>query len=355
MRTTTFYRAPATGTYEVTLAARGDSFLDATGRPLLRIAGLQDRTTVSTTLVLRARSRTRFILRWFQQPGVRAPEVTITDVSLAIAKAAVLARGVDVPIVFAGDPESEGSDRQTLSLPGDENALISAVAAANPRTVVVLNTGGAVTTPWLHQVAAVIEAWYPGEEDGNALAAVLLGSVDPSGRLPLTFPAGAGHNPVDSPAQWPGVDGVASFAGGLDIGYRGYLAKHLPMRFPFGYGLSYTSFRLSALRVHRRPGRDVAQVAVTNSGSRSGTAVVEAYLSFPRGNGEPPIELAGLATVSLAAGSTKTVSIRLPQSVFLTAFGGSFHVADGSYVLSVGQSAGRRPLRARLVPPSSGG
>ena len=152
-----------------------------------------------------------------------------------------------VAVVFAGDFNSEAFDRPSLSLPGDTDALISAVAAANPRTVVVLNTGGPVLMPWLGQVRGVIEAWYPGEQDGASIAALLYGKVDPSGRLPVTFPATAASSAIDSAAQWPGVDLTSTYSEGLDVGYRYDHATGIQPLFPFGYGLSYTEFSLSDL------------------------------------------------------------------------------------------------------------
>src|SRR5262249_48293044 len=130
--------------------------------------------------------------------------------SLAAAQRA--ARHARVALVFAKDFETEGTDRSNLSLPGNQDALISAVARANPNTVVVLNTGSAVVMPWLSQVKAVVEAWYPGKEDGDAIAAVLFGDVNPSGKLPITFPRSTDETPAHLPSEWPGVHGVASYA-----------------------------------------------------------------------------------------------------------------------------------------------
>jgi beta-glucosidase len=162
-----------------------------------------------------------------------------------IDAAVAAARRADVAVVFAGDFNSEAFDRPSLNLPGDENALISAVAAANPRTVVVLDTGGPVLMPWLAQVKGVVEAWYPGEQDGFAIAALLYGDVDPSGRLPVTFPATDALTAVATPAQWPGVDLTASYSEGLDVGYRFYHATGIRPLFPFGFGLSFKVADLS--------------------------------------------------------------------------------------------------------------
>ncbi len=156
------------------------------------------------------------------------------------------ARRADVAVVFAADYESEDFDRPNLSLPGDENQLIAAVAAANPRTVVVLNTGGPVLMPWLSRAAGVIEAWYPGEEDGTAIAALLYGDIDPSGRLPVTFPAAEGGTAIGTPAQWPGVDLRSDYTEGLDVGYRYDHALGTP---------SVVPVRVRVGLHHLRPGR----------------------------------------------------------------------------------------------------
>ena len=164
-------------------------------------------------------------------------------------QAATTAQQAQVAIVFASYPESEGSDLTNISLPNGQDAMIEAVAAANPNTIVVLNTGGPVLMPWLSSVKAVLEAWYPGQDDGAAIASVLFGDVDPSGHLPQTFPTSLSEIPTASPTQFPGVNGQVAYSEGLDVGYRWYDAEHVTPLFPFGYGLSYTSFRFSHLTV----------------------------------------------------------------------------------------------------------
>jgi len=167
--------------------------------------------------------------------------VSVADGS-DLARAAAAARSADVAVVMVGDSEAEGHDRTTLALSGTQDALVQAVAAANPHTVVVVKSGGPVLMPWAGSVPAILEAWYPGEEEGNAVAAVLFGDVDPSGKLPITFPASDGQTPAHTPQQWPGVNGVADYSEGLDVGYRYDDGDGLTPLFPFGYGLSYTTF-----------------------------------------------------------------------------------------------------------------
>lgn len=143
--------------------------------------------------------------------------------------------------------------------------------------------------PWLPQVAGVVEAWYPGEEDGTAVAAVLTGRVDPSGRLPITFPASPSAQPASTGAEFPGIDAEVSFGAGLEIGYRWYQANGVTPLFPFGFGLDYTTFALSDAQIAPLPtGGYAVQVDVTNTGARSGADVVQAYVSDPSGLGEPP-------------------------------------------------------------------
>ena len=198
---------------------------------------------IATTVHLREGHHYRFGARWFVVRHHVSPTFGIEDVTPQIRTAVALARRSSVAIVFAGDFTTEGADRSSLSLPGDENALISAVAAVNPHTIVVLNTGGAVLMPWLKHVAAVLEAWYPGAQDGAAIAAVLRGAVDPSGRLPITFPTSVKEQPTASDGAFPGVDSVVDYGtatSALDVGYRWYQAHDVTPLFPFGYGLDYT-------------------------------------------------------------------------------------------------------------------
>ena len=169
--------------------------------------------------------------------------------------AAKAAKSSSVAVVFASNYSAEGSDLQTLELPGDQDQLIEAVARANPNTIVVLNTSGPASMPWLNDVAGVFEAWYPGQQDGNAIAALLYGDVDPSGHLPETFPANAsqgvaqGATVLTPNAEFPGNGTDVDYTEGIDVGYRYYDVHNQTPLFPFGYGLSYTNFSYSNLRV----------------------------------------------------------------------------------------------------------
>lgn len=270
--------------------------------------------------------------------------------------AAEFARGAGIAIVFVHTEESEGRDRPDLKLPGNQNALVEAVAAANPRTIVVLNTGGPVLMPWADKVAGIVEAWYPGQEDGNALAAILYGDVDPSGKLPLTFPRSAEALPTASQEQWPGVNGLSHYTEGLNVGYRWYDATHTVPLFPFGFGLSYTTFRLSHIVVApQKPAAAetsaLVRVDVANTGRRAGAEVVEVYVGHPAADGEPPHLLRGFAKVELQPGETKPVSITLDARSF-SIYDAAAHrwtFRPGTYEILAGTSSRDLPLHQSLV------
>jgi beta-glucosidase len=264
------------------------------------------------------------------------------------------ARRADAAIVLADVAQGEGMDRTTLALPGDQDALIDAVAAANRRTIVVLNTGGPVLMPWLHHVEAVLQAWYPGERYGAALAAVLFGDSDPGGRLPVTFPASdaQGPAPTTRPERYRGVNGEQRYDEGIFVGYRWYDRFGQEPLFPFGFGLSYADFRFGDLRVRSEDGGVVAWTRVTNTSRRAGSTVAQAYLSFPRSAGEPPRQLKGYEKVALGPGRSTVVSFRLDRAD-LSSFDEGTHrwvVADGRYTLAVGSSSRDLPERASFEP-----
>ena len=231
------------------------------------------------------------------------------------SSAAALAASSSVAVVFVSNDESEGSDLSSIDLSSADNSLISAVAAANPHTIVVLNTGSAVTMPWLPSVAGVFEAWYPGQQDGNAIAALLFGSADPSGHLTVTFPASLSQVPAATAAQWTGTGGTVQYSEGIDVGYRWYNTKALTPLFPFGYGLSYTSFSFCNLKISALPKGGAASVSatVTDTGSRAGADVAQLYVTDPSAAGEPPRQLEGFARVNLQPGASQTVSFPLTQ------------------------------------------
>ncbi|TDD90713.1 glycosyl hydrolase [Actinomadura darangshiensis] len=270
--------------------------------------------------------------------------------------AAGAARAADVAIVFATDSQGEFFDKSCLTLEcgeplrGDQDGLISAVAKANPNTIVVLNTGGPVLTPWAGQVKGIIEAWYPGQEAGNALARVLYGDVDPGGRLPVTFPVNENDAPTSgNRAQYPGLNKATTFSEGVMVGYRHYDAKGTAPRFPFGHGLSYTTFAYSGLVASTK----AVQVTVTNTGDRSGVAVPQLYIGMPSPGvdvPQPPKQLKGYTKVTLAPGESTKVTFPLSARslAYWNVEAKAWKVADGCYEVMVGSSSRQIAQKGRL-------
>jgi beta-glucosidase len=249
------------------------------------------------------------------------------DVSNLVAEAVAAANAADVVIYVGGlnhhgGYDTEGADRKDLKLPGGQDELIQKVAQANPRTVVVLMGGGAVEMDaWLAKVPAVLYAWYPGIEGGNALARVLFGDVNPSGKLPCTFPKRLADSPAHALHAYPGTNSTEVYKEGLLVGYRWFDTKKIEPLFPFGYGLSYTTFQYSNLKLISGPAGVGAAVTVefdlANTGSRAGAEVAEVYVrelhpALPR----PFKELKGFKKVSLQPGEKQRVSIILDRNAF---------------------------------------
>jgi beta-glucosidase len=273
------------------------------------------------------------------------------------SSAASLAASSSVAVVFVSNYESEGSDLTSIDLSSADNSLISAVAAANPHTIVVLNSGSAVTMPWLSSVAGVMEAWYPGQEDGTAIAALLFGNADPSGHLTVTFPTSLSQVPASTAQQWPGENGTVQYSEGIDVGYRWYNSQALTPLFPFGYGLSYTSFAFSNLKVGSLVAGGAATVSATvkNTGSRAGADVAQLYVSDPAASGEPPLQLKGFARVNLQPGASQTVQFQLTQRnlQYWNSSSNAWAVSTGNYGIEVGDSNASLPLSGTLSVGSS--
>jgi beta-glucosidase len=276
------------------------------------------------------------------------------DAGILPATAAALAKSSSVAVVFVGDSDTEGADETSIDLSLTDNALISAVAAANPNTLVVLNTGSAVTMPWLSDVKGVLEAWYPGQEDGAAIANVLFGDTDPSGHLTVTFPTSLSQVPASTLAQWPGLLGQVQYSEGLDVGYRWYDSKGQTPLFPFGYGLSYTQFQFSDLRVGAltKGGTATVTATVTNTGSRSGADVAQLYVTDPSADGQPPRQLEGFQRVSLAPGERTTVTFTVTQQnlQYWDTNTNAWATSTGDYGIEVGDadSTSSLPLSGTL-------
>lgn len=273
-------------------------------------------------------------------------QVTYNDGS-NLANAEALAKASDVAIVMVGDNRSEGHDTD-IALSGNQDALVSGIASANTHTVVVVKSGSAVLMPWANQVPAILEAWYPGEEDGNAVASVLFGDVNPSGKLPMTFPADKSQLPANTPDQYPsqpvpsGTIAQAHYSEGLDMGYRSYDARGLTPLFPFGAGLSYTSFAYSNLHVLRGFGNTaLLTFNVKNTGKRVGEEVAQVYVGMPAAAGEPPKVLASFQKLRLNPGQTGLATILLNTRSF-EHWDSTIHnwsITTGSYQIMVGSSS----------------
>ena len=259
-----------------------------------------------------------------------------------------------IAIVMVGDNEAEGHDHN-IELPAAQNRLIAAVAKANPKTIVVLKSGSAILMPWLKDVSAVLEAWYPGEEDGHAVADVLFGMVNPSGKLPLTFPASVEDTLAARADQYPGDGVTVHYGEGLKVGYRAYQSHGVAPLFSFGYGLSYTSFRFSDLKTAKQPGRVqfIVSFRVTNTGKRAGAEVAQLYLGFPpiaEGN-EPPLQLKGFHKVMLNPGESKVVELQMDSQAFSfwSATAHAWQIAPGTFRVMVGDSSAHTLLDTRIT------
>jgi beta-glucosidase len=276
--------------------------------------------------------------------------IEVSDVE-EFDRAVELARDADVSVVVVGtteEVESEGFDRTSLALPGQQDELVRRIAAANPRTVVVVNAGAPVLLPWADDVAAVLLSWFPGQEFGNALADVLFGAVEPGGRLPTTWPVDDEGHPSATP-----VDGQLRYDEGLFIGYRAYDRDGREVRYPFGHGLGYTTWSYDELEVSGGD-RVAARVSVRNTGSRRGRDVVQVYASRPDSSVERPRRwLAGYAAVELDAGASAVVDVEIPARAFEHwEPGNGWATERGTFRLEAGPSSRNLPLSAEMKAPA---
>ena len=283
------------------------------------------------------------------EDGIRAhlpdqAKLTVLDGS-DIPAAADAAAKAAVAIVVVGDQDTEGQD-QSLTLPGHQDDLITAIAHANPRTVVVLQTGSAVLMPWLQNVPAVLETWYPGEEDGNVLADILFGTVDPSGKLPVTFPRRVQDTLANNSMQYPGDGTTVHYTEGIQVGYRWYQTHNVRPLFPFGFGLSYTTFAYSDFSVAHVDSSTHAvtlRFRVKNVGTYPGAEVAQLYVDFPpidEGN-EPPEQLKGFRRVTLQPGQSEAVAMTLNARAFSywSEMDHAWRIQPGIYSLMAGSSS----------------
>lgn len=298
----------------------------------------------------------------------RAPHAVVKyDSGTDPAEAAAMAKGADVAIVFAYQWESEGTELSNLSLPRDQDELIAKVAAVNPRTIVVLETGSPVTMPWVKAPAAILEAWYAGSDGANAVGNVLFGTVNPSGKLPNTFPKSEADLPhpdlVKPPMTSRRFSGPVSplrrakglppftvnYNEGVEVGYKWYDAEKKSVLFPFGYGLSYTSYRYSGLTITSGKGKVItATFTLANTGSRAGAEIAEVYASLPANAQEPPKRLVGWSKVKLNPGEQRIVTVEIDPK-YLSVFGvqkDGWVLVPGDYAILVGGSSQDLPLKA---------
>jgi beta-glucosidase len=286
-----------------------------------------------------------------------AVKITLND-GKDVAAAAALAADADLAIVMVGNRDSEGRDRPNLSLPENQDKLVAKVAAANGRTVVVLKTGGPVLMPWLERVPAILEAWYPGEEDGNVVSDLLFGTANPSGKLPITFPKAEADTPAHTPDEYPGINGTVQYSEGLKVGYRWYDAASIAPLFPFGYGLSYTRFELRNFEApaELKLGQQISvSLEVANLGSRAGADIVQVYVADPPAVGEPPRQLRGFAKVELQPHESAHLTVALDPRAFSiwNTEKNQWAVLPGTYEIFAGDSCRELPLHSKIVVRSA--
>ena len=357
--------APETGTYVLAitnpcgcytstyLSVDGKDLIDNPSTPPVHTYSAAIDLTAGTTYTLSISGASSQLL--WATPSALAPGIAAAVTAAKAASTAV--------VVVSDDTESEATDRPSLSLPSAQDELISAVAAANPHTVVVINAGAPVAMPWLSSVAAVVDAWYPGQTSGTALASVLFGNANPGGHLPVTFPTSLSQVPAASPDSFPGNGSEVLYSEGVDVGYRWYDAQGSTPLFPFGYGLSYTTFAFSGLRISRAlvsgTSDERVSATITNTGSRTGSDVAQLYVGDPAATGEPPRALQGFDRVTLAPGQSARVSFTVtPQQLsWWSDSADGWTESPGRYSVYVGDSSAlaNLPLRGGFAVTATPG
>jgi beta-glucosidase len=363
--------APQTGTYVLAFKNPGSytaTSLYLDGKQILSNPGTPPVSTYSVGVDLHAGRAYQLRLSGGASAGLNW--ATPAELAPGIARAVAAARSAATAVVVVSDDtESEAADRASLNLPSAQDELISAVGAANPHTIVVIDAGAPVVMPWLSQVASVVDAWYPGQTNGTALAAVLFGQVDPSGHLPVTFPASLSQVPAASASQFPGTHGQVLYSEGIDVGYRYYDAHNEIPLFPFGYGLSYATFRYSQLTITspqiqnptsdpaatkcRRDGQSdnlvTVSATVTNTSRVAGSDVAQLYLGDPALAAEPPRQLKGFQRVTLQPGQSTAVRFILTghDLSYWDDTANGWVVPDGRFGIYVGDSSALASLPLR--------
>jgi beta-glucosidase len=349
--------APPAGSVKVTLTFDGQRLIQADTPPdAIQPTGFFATEARSAKVTLVAGQAYPIELEYVNGAGGRDQfRFSVRQPPSSIDEAVRIARMADVALVFVGsssNSESEGVDRPSLGLYGQQDALVAAVVAANPRTIVVLNNGAPVEMPWVEQVPAIVEAWLPGQEGPRALADVLFGEVNPSGKLPVSFPKRLQDNP--SFLYYPGRRD-ANYGEGLFVGYRYYDKKEIEPLFPFGHGLSYTTFEYSKLRVPEHVGFDgrfEVSVDVRNTGSREGMEVPQFYIQNQHCIEICAIrELKGFGKINLKPGETKTVTVQLEPRALQSydVYENNWRATPGRYEIAVGSSSRDLRLRANVT------
>ena len=281
-------------------------------------------------------------------------EPDLSDPEGLIAEAVAAAAAADVAVVVVGTNsrvESEGYDRTSLDLPGQQDDLVRAVAAANPRTVVIVNSGSPVLMPWRDEVAAVLLSWFGGQEYGDAVADILLGLAEPGGRLPTTWPKTMEDVPVLDVTP---VDGLVEYSEGIHIGYRAWLKAGTEPAYEFGAGLGYTTWDLTDLVIDSdtvsEGGTVTATVTATNTGTRAGKQVVQVYASRPDSAIDRPVRwLVGFAAVTAGAGESVTATVPVPARAFADWSQNGWHYEPGEFTLQAGTSVSQLPLTGTVT------
>jgi beta-glucosidase len=351
-------RTHASGSYIFMAENTGNLFIKLDGKPIISSWGNSGETLSARADLQADRTYAIDVVAHHDVPGSTAVRFAwgLAPALMTDAEAERV-RSADAAVVCAGYNlmlESEGADR-TFELPDIQPELIRRVAGLNPRTIVVLNSGGAVrTADWIGQVPALLQAWYPGQEGGRAVAEVIMGSVNPSGKLPISF----GKRVEDSASygNFPGSGGKVDYAEGIYVGYRWFDVKGVAPLFPFGFGLSYTSFHYDRLHVEpTTDGRWTVTFEVTNNGTRAGDEISEVYVSPPAPSrvARAVRELKGFNRMSLATDETKLVSIVLDRKAFeyFDEAKGDWEVEPGSYTIAVGTSSRNLVLTSAVSVP----
>ncbi|MDE3175452.1 MAG: glycoside hydrolase family 3 C-terminal domain-containing protein [Pseudomonadota bacterium] len=370
MRST--FVAPASGDYEFGLVASGSARLLIDGEVVIDAWAFKPGKEYFNSAcdeargvrALQAGRAYEIVVEYAALPAMPGLGVTVLRLGMslvlddaAIARAVAIAKTADAALLFVGltgEWDGEGMDRPDIDLPHRQNELVARVAAVNRNTIVVLQSGSPVTMPWLAEVAAVLQAWYPGQEAGNCIADVLLGKAEPGGRLPQTWPLRLEDDPTF--INYPGERGHVRYGEGVFIGYRYYEKKKIAPLFPFGYGLSYTRFEAGALTLSAdslAPGGTLtASINITNVGERAGSTVVQFYLADEVASVARPIkELAGFVRLRLAPGETRRASVNIDMRAlaFFDVAAKAWMAEAGGFTVLAGFSSADIASRARFT------